>query len=153
MTIDKAKVEFKKGRIKASGRIALPFDVDFDEVLPFALVGVNVAGTGVLSGPTVPLLFETRGHHGDKWRFRDKGAAMGIRRFVIDWSDCVPNVGRYRLEAVFDAGAFPLGTDTTPRTLELVVFLGAAGYPGDATAAAPILKVKGNHWQRTKKGR
>lgn len=30
--------------------------------------------------------------------------------------------------------------------------LGAAGYPGDATATAGKLKVKGNHWQRTKKG-
>ncbi len=153
VTIEKAKVMFEEDRITASGEVALPFGVDFGEVLPLVLVGVNVAGTGVLPDPTVPLIFGTHGRNDDKWSFDDAGAALGIRRFVIDWADGDPNTGRYRLEAVFGAAAFPLGTDTTPRTLEIVVFIGAAGYPGEATAAAPELKVKGNHWQRTTKGR
>ncbi len=148
----RVKVMLKKDRITASGKIALPFGVEFGEVLPFCLVGINVAGTPVLPDTTVPLIFGTHGHHGDRWKFDDAGAGLGIRRFVIDWADGNPNVGRYRLDAVFGAGAFPLGTDTTPRTLELVFFIGAAGYPGAATVAAPELKVHGNHWQKTKQG-
>ena len=154
LTIDKVKIKFKKGRITATGVIVLPSGVAFSDVLPFCIVGVNVAGTPVLPEATVPLLFETHGRHVDKWSFTDPGAALGIRRFRIDWrggSHAKTRSGRFRLEAEFGGAAFPDGVATTPRTLDLILFVGAAGYMGDTTVAAPELAIKGNHWHKTKR--
>jgi hypothetical protein len=102
----------------------------------------------------VPLLFETHGRHHDKWSFTDRQAALGIRRFRIDWrggSHGDTRTGRFRLEADFGAAAFPDGVATTPRTLDLILFVGAAGYMGDTTVTAPKLAIRGNHWQKTRR--
>ena len=158
LAIDKAKVMFKKDRITATGQIVLPLGVAFSDVVPFCIVGVNVAGTPVLPEAMVPLLFETHGRRLDKWSFTDRGAALGIRRFRIDWRagrHGNTRVGRFRLEAEFGAAAFPDGIATTPRTLDLILFVGAAGYLGQTTVTAPDLTIKGNHWQKrsTRRGK
>jgi hypothetical protein len=251
LAADKVWVEFKHDRIKLTGEVAMPFGVDFSQEIPFALARIDVAGQPILAEPTVPVLFEAAAGHFEKWSFDEKAAALGIRRFDIDWegarfqlkehgfpvelksqvisttqtvltvkyklkdlagpftmqidgqataqfetdgtvtanvgvdvekagrevtltlpfplqetSEIVlsgavdrslavtdhleASVGRFRLEATFAGQLFPDAEATTPRTLDLYLFVGAAGYPGEVRLGPADLEPKRDRWNESK---
>ena len=250
LTIRKVKVEFDRdpSKVKIEGEVGLPFGADFSEELPFAMVGVRVAGEPILLSPLVPVIFETHGRRDEKWEFDDQDAGLGIRKLDVNWKgaefkfkehglplelksgmitttetvltlklkvkdltgpltididgratvevDASGNVtadvpvevkkprkdfdltlpfpllettvitisgsvnrtvlagnhldastGRYKLKARFDPALFPDGAATIPRTVDLFLFVGAAGYSGDAALGPDDLEVKPDHWK------
>lgn len=54
--------------------------------------------------------------------------------------------GTFRIEGQFDRAAFPAGSATLPRTIELNLLVGAQGYPGTATVGAADLNVRHDTW-------
>ncbi len=145
LAADKVRVEFKHDRIKLTGEVAMPIGVDVSDVFPFILVRIDVAGQPVLAEATVPVLFETGRSRFEKWSFHDNAAALGIRKFDIDWDGA--SVGRFRLEATFAGDLYPDAEATTPRTLDLFLFVGSAGYPGELRLGPADLDLKPDRWK------
>ena len=250
LAIDRAKVKFSDDppRIKLKGEIGLPFGVNFSEVVPLALVSVDLAGIDILPEPLTPIVFDVSGEDADEWEFDDPQAALNITKFNIDWKGTrfqfkqsgfpvrlksqiitssetvltltlklkdlngplsidigglatvdvdetgnitatVPfeiekprkkatltlpfalldttviafsgsvnesilvgdhlkaSIGRFRIDLDFSESLFPSGASTTPRTLDLALFVGDQGYFGASLLGPDDLKVKQNKWK------
>ncbi len=72
-----------------------------------------------------------------------------VSSFAVSEDQIETSVGRYRLELEFDAATFPEGSATTPRSLDLAVFLGAQMYPSPIQPGLDEndLEVKGDKWE------
>ena len=57
------------------------------------------------------------------------------------------SVGRFRMDARFDASDFPDGVATTPRTLDAIILVGDQLYPGETSLDDEDLKVKNDKWE------
>jgi hypothetical protein len=127
-------------------RIGGAFAVDFG-----GLATLTVDAAGVASAD-VPLEVEKPGHKVTltlPFPITDETVITisGAQSAVIDAGDHLKSsIGRFHLVAEFDAGTFPAGSATEPRTIEATLLVGAVGYPGFAALGPAEIEVVGDKW-------
>lgn len=94
---EKTVVRFNSGRVQIRGEIGLPFGVDYSELAPIVATTLDLGGQSLLS--VASTVFTAEGPNGQRWRFEDTEATLGVTRFNINWSGA-----RY----VFNEAGFPV---------------------------------------------
>ncbi|WP_177420886.1 hypothetical protein [endosymbiont of Lamellibrachia barhami] len=89
--------------------------------LPFPLLDTSIITIGTLGDSVYRVLYVVEGLKG--------------------------SIGRFELEANFDASPFPAGATTLPRTIELDIDVGAQRYFGSASLGESELSVKKDKWR------
>lgn len=57
------------------------------------------------------------------------------------------SIGRFCLDFDFDGSLFPVGSATTPRTLDIEMTIGSEGYYGETSLGSDDLKIHHNKWK------
>ncbi len=121
---------------------------------------ISFTADGLVSAATVPFEVEEQDHGGHAHEKVEVTLTLpfalldttvitfsgGLTKVINVGDDLKGSVGRFHMRLNFDSALFPDGTETTPRTLDMSVSVGAQGYPGATSLGPDDLEVKNNKW-------
>jgi hypothetical protein len=138
--LTRAKVDFKKGKIKVDGQVVLPEGVTYDnlkcegsvklhlfelnqlvEAVDDSLVLVEAVNDSVV-------LDEVKGRNGEKWQYKKrhdkkrhdkKRHAFGVTEYKVHWKD--DQTGKVKIKADFDPGQVDLSRLTPKLVVEFTL--------------------------------